>query len=356
MRQLEIAGQTISDDSDVYVIAEIGNNHGGSLETCKEMFRAAKECGASAVKLQKRDNKTLYTKAFYNKPYDNVNSYGKTYGEHREFLEFDRAQYVELGAYASDLGIDFFATAFDVPSADMVQSLRGSMCFLSAFKIASADITNIPLIEYIAALPSSDRYPLIISTGGATVEDIDRVYLLLKDKAEFAFLHCVATYPNQPEDLNLRCIEQMRLRYPETVIGFSSHHPSVYMSLAAANLGASIIEVHFTLNRASKGTDHALSLEPKGLATLCSDLKSVKKALGTGEREVLDAEREPIAKMGKSIWPTREIKKGEKIDLSDFALKTPGGGMPPYELEGIKGKIAINDLSSSNPIKEGDVE
>lgn len=349
MRQLKIADTTISDDSDVYVCVEIGNNHGGSLETCKEMFRIAKECGADAVKLQKRSNKDLYTKTFFNKPYDNVNSYGPTYGEHREFLEFEIDEYYELKKYAEfELGIAFFATPFDIESVEFLSRRRVD----DAYKIASADITNIPLIEHVAKFGK----PMIISTGGASVEDIDRVYLFLKDKAEFAFLHCIATYPNQPEDLNLRCIEQMRIRYPETVIGFSSHHPSVYMSLAAANLGSSIIEVHFTLNRASKGTDHALSLEPKGLATLCSDLKSVKKAMGNGEKIVLDAEKAPIEKMGKGIYPTREIRQGDTIRRGDLTLKSPGGGLKPYDLEDLEGKTALFGLSSSSPIKEGDVE
>ena len=318
MRQLEIVGQVISNESEVYVIAEIGNNHEGDLKTCKKMFRAAKRAGADAVKLQKRDNKTLYTKTFYNKPYDNVNSYGKTYGEHREFLEFDVEDYCELVDYAKELGITFFATAFDESSLDFLDNFD-----MPAYKIASADITNTPLIEHIASFGK----PLIISTGGATIEDIDRVYLLLNHRVDFSFLHCVATYPNQPEDLNLRCIEQMRTRYPDTVIGFSSHHPSVYMSLAAANLGASILEIHFTLNRASKGTDHALSLEPKGLATLCSDLKSVKKAMGDGERHVLDAEKAPIEKMGKGIYPIGHIKQGDMINRSDLTLKSPSLGV-----------------------------
>lgn len=350
MRQIEIAGRVINDESDVYVIAEIGGNHGGSLEVCKQMFEAAKDAGASAVKLQKRDNKTLYTKTFFNKPYDNQNSYGKTYGEHREFLEFTPMQYDILIEYAKEIGITFFATAFDKHSAEQLSFMP-----MPAYKIASADITNLPLISHIA-MPSFGNKPLIISTGGATVEDIDRVYLLLKDKVPFSFLHCVATYPNQPEDLNLRCIEQMRLRYPEIVIGFSSHHPSVYMSLAAANLGASIIEVHFSLNRASKGTDHGLSLEPKGLATLCSDLKSIKRAMGNGEKEVLDAEKAPIEKMGKGIYPAREIRQGDTILSRDLALKSPGGGLKPYDLERVEGATALFNLSSSSPIKEGDVE
>lgn len=347
MRQIEIAGRVINDESEPYVICEIGNNHQGSLETCKEMFRIAKECGADAVKLQKRDNKTLYTKAFYNKPYDNPNSYGKTYGEHREFLEFGTEDYLKLLVYAFEIGITFFATAFDRLSSTFLDMLD-----IPAFKVASADLTNIPLIEHIASFGK----PMIISTGGATVEDIDRVYVLLKDKVQFAFLHCVASYPNQPEDMNLSCISLMRMRYPETVIGFSDHYNGTVMAEAASIMGASIIEKHFTLNHTWKGTDHALSLEPQGMETMVHNIKRLRLAMGDGEKRILDKEVAPITKMGKSIWPVREIKQGETLALRDFAIKSPGGGLKPYELEGLEGKIALLGLSSVSPVKEGDFE
>ena len=134
-RFLKIENFEIHDGSDCYVIAEIGNNHQGSLDKCKEMFRVAKECGAHAVKLQKRDNRSLYTKAAFNKPYDHENSFGATYGEHREFLEFGRYEYQELQKYAQELGITFFATAFDLPSADFLEELD-----MPAYKIASGDL------------------------------------------------------------------------------------------------------------------------------------------------------------------------------------------------------------------------
>ena len=140
-REILVDGVTINDDSDCYVIAEIGHNHQGSLEQCKQMFQAAKECGASAVKLQKRNNRELYTKEMYDSPYDNRNSYGKTYGEHREAVEFEREEYGELLKYAGEIGITIFSTAFDVPSADFLAKLD-----MPAYKVASGDLTNIPLI------------------------------------------------------------------------------------------------------------------------------------------------------------------------------------------------------------------
>jgi len=158
-RFLTIDDTTITDDSDCYLIAEIGHNHQGSLEKCRELFRAAKECGADAVKLQKRDNRSLYTRAMYEKPYDNENSFGPTYGAHREALEFGREEYVELKRYAAELGITFFATAFDVPSADFLAALD-----MPAYKLASGDLSNLPLLRHVARIGR----PVIVSTGGAT--------------------------------------------------------------------------------------------------------------------------------------------------------------------------------------------
>lgn len=347
MRQFTIDSRAISDNSEPYIVAEIGNNHGGSLETCKAMFLEAKRCGADAVKLQKRDNETLYTKAFYNKPYDNPNSYGKTYGEHREALEFNLAQYLALHSYAIDIGITFFATAFDIPSAKFLKTIG-----MPAYKIASADITNIPLIRHIMAF----NKPMVVSTGGCSIKDVDRVYELLRGNVEFCFLHCVASYPNQPENMNLRIIESMRDRYPDTVIGLSDHYNGIAMAEAAVVLGAGVIEKHFTLNHSWKGTDHALSLEPQGLESLCKNVKRIKVSLGNTEKVILPSEVEPITKMGKSVWPVRDIKKDEMILADNVAIKSPGGGLPPYRLDEVVGKIAICDLSTEFPIKEGDVE
>ena len=145
MRELTIDNKTIRDDGDCYVIAEIGHNHQGDLETAKEMFKVANACGADAVKLQKRDNRQLYTEAGYNKPYDNPNSYGATYGEHREFLEFGLEEYQELQAYAKEIGVTMFATAFDFNSADFLAELD-----MPVFKLASGDLKNIPLLTHIA--------------------------------------------------------------------------------------------------------------------------------------------------------------------------------------------------------------
>jgi sialic acid synthase len=329
MRELQIGNKIINDLSECYVIAEIGHNHQGSLEKAKELFIAAQKAGADAVKLQKRDNKTLFTKEAYDKPYDNPNSFGATYGEHREHLEFGWEEYVELNKFAEGLGLDFFATAFDIPSADFLARLD-----VPAFKIASGDIKTIPLLKHIARIGK----PMLISTGGATLKDIRRAYeAVLPINDRICIMQCTGGYPPEWNELNLKVIETLRREFPGNVIGFSSHDSGIAMAVAGYMLGARVIEKHFTLNRAMKGTDHGFSLEPVGLTKMVRDLRRLKLALGDGDKIMFDSEKAPITKMGKSLVAARDLRKGHVITADDVQMKSPGGGLPPYEIERIIG-------------------
>jgi N-acetylneuraminate synthase/sialic acid synthase len=322
MRKLVIDGKTIQDDGDCWVIAEIGHNHQGQLETAKEMFRVAKECGADAVKLQKRDNRQLYTKAGYDKPYENMNSYGATYGEHREALEFGWSEYTELKDYAKEIGITFFSTAFDFSSADFLAKLD-----LPAYKIASGDLKNIPLLTHIAKL----QKPMVMSTGGGTMEDVHRAYdAIMPINQQLCLLQCTAGYPAEFGELNLRVITSFRERFPDTVVGLSSHDNGIAMAVAAFMLGARVVEKHFTLNHTWKGTDHAFSLEPIGFKKLVRDLERVK--------------------MGKKIVAARDLPQGYTIRREDIALKSPGDGLPPYEMEKVVGRVTMQPLSEDDDI------
>lgn len=287
LRQLKIAGTTISDESPCFVIAEIGGNHGGSVETAAELAHEAWKAGASAVKFQKRDNAQLYTSYLLEQAYDNENSYGPTYGAHRDALELSVGNMRVVTEWQRDAEIPWFATAFDEASADELAAVH-----VPAFKIHSGGLTDLPLIRHVAAFGK----PVLLSTGGGTVADIDRAVDAL-GSCPHAILHCTASYPLKPEEANLRVILTLRERYPDTVIGFSSHSPGIAFSLIAYAFGARILEHHFTLNRASKGTDHAFSLEPKGLQTLVDDLAKARLALGDGVKRFYDSERKPIAKM-----------------------------------------------------------
>jgi sialic acid synthase len=343
VRELVLDGRRISDDGECFVIAEIGHNHQGSVEKAKELFRAAKDCGVDAVKLQKRDNRTLFTREAFDAPYDNENSFGVTYGEHREALELDRDAYAELQAYARELGLGFFATAFDVPSAEMLAVLD-----MPAYKIASGDLRNTPLLRRIASFGK----PLILSTGGATLEDVDRaVEAVTPLNDQLCILQCTAAYPAAVEELNLAVITTLRERYPNVVIGLSDHQDGIAMSLVAYMLGARVIEKHFTLSHAAKGTDHAYSLMPEGMRKLVRDLRRVPDALGDGTKRPLPTEEKPLAKMGKKLVAARDLPAGHALTLEDVAIKSPAdGGLPPYELDALVGRRLRRGLSADENV------
>ncbi len=342
MRKLTIDGKVIQDDSNCYVIAEIGHNHQGKLETAKEMFKVAKECGADAVKLQKRNNRELFTAAGYNRAYDNSNSYGATYGEHREFLEFGEREFKELKAYAAEIGITLFATAFDFSSADFLENLD-----MPAYKMASGDLKNIPLLTHVAKF----QKPMIISTGGGTMEDVNRAYdAIMPINQQLCILQCTAGYPAEFDELNLSVINTYRERFVNTTIGLSSHDNGIAMALAAYMMGARLVEKHFTLNHTLKGTDHAFSLEPTGFRKMVRDLERVKVAIGNGVKQTYDSEVAPIIKMGKKLVVAHDLPAGHTIQREDVAIKSPGDALPPYEIDKIIGRVTRGAMKQDDDI------
>lgn len=341
-RCLTIGSDVIHDDTDCYVIAEIGHNHQGSLEKAKEMFRVAKECGVNAVKLQKRDNRSLYTKAMYNMPYIHENSFGPTYGAHREMLEFGRDEYIELKRYVGELGLTMFATAFDFVSADFLAELD-----MPVYKIASGDLTNTPLLKYVAQIGK----PMLVSTGGGTIEDVQRAYdTIVPINSQLCLLQCTASYPVEPGNMNLRVITTYRERFAHTVIGLSDHQNGIAMALVGYMLGARVIEKHFTLNRSWKGTDHAFSLESIGMRKLVRDLRRARVAMGDGVKQPYPFETKPLFKMGKKLVAARDLSAGHILTREDIAIKSPNDGLPPYELERVIGKMVHRALQEDENI------
>jgi sialic acid synthase len=341
-RSLTIDGTVISDDGGAYVIAEVGHNHQGSVGKAKELLDEAKRCGADAVKLQKRDNRALYTREFFHKPYENENSFGATYGEHREALEFGRSEYEELIAHAKEIGIGFFATAFDEASADFLADLD-----MPAYKIASADLSNIPLLRHVAEIGK----PMIISTGASTLDDVLRAYETIKPiNPHVAVLQCTSNYPANWNELDLRVIETYRELFPDSVVGLSSHDNGIAMPVAAYVLGARIFEKHFTLNRAMKGTDHVFSLEPQGLRKLVRDLRRIEVALGDGTKNMYPSESEPALKMAKKLVAATDLPAGHTLREEDIAAKSPGDGLPPYELDRLVGRTLRHPVGADSAL------
>jgi sialic acid synthase len=348
-RRLTIDGVEIGDDRECYVIAEIGHNHQGDVTQARRLIDAAKECGVNAVKFQKRANRSLYTNEFYEQPYDNELSFGRTYGEHREALELDRDEYRELLSYAADVGITLFATAFDFESADELEDIG-----VPAFKFASGDLKNTPLQRHVAAFGK----PMLLSTGGATMTDIDRaVDTILPINEQLAIMQCTAAYPASVEDLNLNVITTLRERFPQLVVGLSDHQNGIAMAVVAYMLGARVIEKHFTLDHALKGRDHAFSLMPEGMRRLVRDLHRVPAALGEAEKRPLPIEADPLEKMGKTLVASRELELGHVLTADDLAIKSPAnGGLPPYELDRLVGRRLRRPIGFEDFITFDDVE
>jgi len=341
-RKLIICDQNISDASNCFVIAEVGHNHQGSLEKAKEMFRVAKDCGVDAVKVQKRDNRSLYTRELYNQPYNHENSFGFTYGEHREALEFGKEEYIELKRHADELGLIFFATAFDFASADFLADLD-----MPAYKIASGDLLNTPLLKYVAQIGK----PVLISTGGGCMEDVRRAYdTVMPINSNICLLQCTSGYPCEHNEMNLNVIKTYRKSFPNVVIGLSDHQNGIAMATMAYVLGARVIEKHFTLNHAWKGMDHAFSLEPVGMKKMVRDLQRASAAMGDGVKVQLQSEKKALYKLAKKLVAARDIQAGQVLCIDDITIKSPNDGLPPYQIDNVIGKVVRRDLKEDENI------
>ena len=347
MPELLLDGTPVGDKQPGYLIGEIGHNHGGNVENAKLIMRLLEQAGWNAVKLQKRSNRSLYTRAEYDKNYESDRSYGATYGAHREFLEFDRDEYRELQDYANDLRLTFFATPFDRESVDFLEDLN-----VPLYKIASASITNLLLLEHVAQTGK----PLIVSTGGAGLEDIHRAHDAIWPLNKYvALLQCTAAYPCPPEYANLGRIPVLRREFPDAVIGLSDHQNGISLAIAAYAMGARIFEKHVTYSRAAKGTDHGFSLEREGLRKLARDMRRVFLASGN-EEQPFDIEREPIRKMAQAVYPVRALSAGETLSEEVLSLKSPGEGLPAWKWQRAMGKKLKRAYGAEEPLSSADWE
>lgn len=272
-----------------FVIAEIGCNHKGDLEIAKELIKVAKFfCNVNAVKFQKRNNIELLTEDQYNKPHPNPsNSYGATYGLHREYLEFNLEQHAQLKDYCEEIDVVYATSVWDLTSAKEITSLNPLF-----IKIPSACNNNFEMLDWLC-----DNYEgeIHISTGMTTKDEIEQIIAFFCEKGrnkDLVLYNCTSGYPVPFEDVCLMEIEALHNKYHEKVkhIGFSGHHLGIAVDIAAYTLGANIVERHYTLDRTWKGTDHAASLEPMGLRKLTRDLKAVSKALNYKSVDVLPIE------------------------------------------------------------------
>ena len=276
------AGQT-------YIIAEIGQNHQGDMVIAKQLIDTAADAGVNAIKSQKRHTRTLLTPDQYDRPYDSPNAFADTYGAHRDALELSVEQHMELKAHAEGRGVAYFVSAWDPVSA--VQMAEAG---IPMFKIASASITD---EETVRAMLAAD-VPMMMSTGMSTEEEIHVCAEWLRTSSQpKVMFHCTSTYPAKFEQLNLAYMATLQERYPDFILGVSGHHQGIAMDVAAVAMGAKVLERHFTLDRAMRGSDHAASLEVPGLQKLVRDVRAFEVALGDGIKRVYEEEVPMRAKL-----------------------------------------------------------
>jgi len=335
---LEIApGVEVGPDHPCFIIAEAGINHNGSLQKAKELITAAHAAGAQCVKFQKRDVDSLFTVAARNRPYTSGNAFAPTYGEHKKFLEFTEEQFVELKQFADHTGILFTASPWDVKSADLLERVG-----VPFYKVASADLCNWPLLSHILAKGK----PVVMSTGMASMAEVSRVVTqAVRVNPRVVLLQCTSTYPTPPGDVNLSVIQTYAREFDGLVVGYSGHENGIALSLAAATLGASVIERHLTQDRSQKGGDHAASLEPGGLRKLVRDIRTVEEARGNGVKRVMPGEEAVLLKLGKSVCSTRKIEEGEVIEVGMLCCKSDVvAGVKPLDLDSLTGGVASRTI------------
>ncbi|TXE12994.1 shikimate dehydrogenase [Seonamhaeicola algicola] len=330
-----------------YIIGEIGQNHNGSVDIAKllvdvvsrpihdKLFNQELKT-MDAVKLTKRDLSQELSASQMNRPYNTPNSFGKTYGEHREFLELNDEQHFELYKYAKSKGLDFVETLCAV----------GCMSLLKLFtpdklKVASRDLTNLPLLSALA----ETKIPIIISTGMAGKRELDLALdTISKYHSNISILHCVSEYPTKYENVNLNTISYLQKHYAEYTIGYSDHTIGIATPLAAVAMGAKIIEKHITLDRQMKGTDQAGSLAIDGIYRMMRDIRNLELSFGKEEIFIEDSVKAAREKLERSIATNRNLKKGHIIKDEDIHLLSPGDGFKWAQKDLVLGKELVTDL------------
>jgi N-acetylneuraminate synthase len=282
---VQIGSHRIGTGEPVYVIGEIGLNHNGDVDIAKKLIDVAAVAGAQAVKFQKRTPEISTPEHMKTVPRETP--WGTmTYLEYRYRVEFEQEQYAEIAAYSAARGLDWFASPWDEPSVEFLESMG-----VATHKVASASVTDKGLLRALAATGK----PIILSTGMSTIEQIDAaVEILGTDK--LVILHATSTYPLPPEEANLLMIQTLKDRY-QVPVGYSGHEPGLQISIAAVALGAVAVERHITLDRAMWGSDHAASLEPHGLMSLVRDIRIIGTARGDGVKRIFPGELAPLSKL-----------------------------------------------------------
>lgn len=344
---------------EIYVIGEIGQNHNGSVDLAKllidmvsrpiteDLFNLDLK-PINAIKLTKRDLSEELSASQMEALYDSPNSFGKTYGEHRAFLELNDEEHFECYQYAKSKGFDFIETLCSKSCLSIFKLFSPDK-----LKVASRDLTNLPLLEAMA----ETKVPMILSTGMAGKKELDEALdVITKYHRNVSILHCVSQYPTHPENVNLNSVLYLKENYSEFPIGFSDHTIGISTPLAAVAMGAEIIEKHITLDRRMKGTDQAGSLGPDGVNRMMRDIRLFERSQGKKEIFIDESVSAAKNKLERSLATKHEMKAGQKVTEEDIHLLSPGDGFKWSERELVIGKELSKNISKDEIIYEKDLK
>lgn len=337
----------------VYIIGEIGQNHNGSVDLAKLLVEiAARKVKddlfglelkqMDAVKLTKRDLTQELSQSQMAVPYNSPHSFGKTYGEHRAFLELNDEQHFEVYTHAKSLGLDFVETLCAIGCLSLLKLFTPDK-----LKVASRDLTNWPLLNALA----ETKIPIILSTGMAGEKELNEALdIISKHHSDISILHCVSQYPTHPQNTNLNTIKYLLKNYGKYVIGYSDHTIGISAPVAAVAMGAKIIEKHITLDRKMKGTDQASSLGIDGIYRMVRDIRVMEMSLGKEELFIDESVKTAKVKLERSIATKRAMKAGEKITEADIHLLSPGDGFKWSEKDLVINKLLAKDIQKDEII------
>ena len=337
----------IAPGSPVFVIAEAGVNHNGDPGLAAALVDAAADAGADAVKFQTFHTDALVTAGARQAAYQRRHAPASSQRAMLRKLELSEALHRSLIARARRRGLCFLSTPFDEASARFLHELG-----VPLFKIASGELTNLPFLAYIARLGR----PIILSTGMSTLDEVRQAVRAIRRAGNppLALLHCVSSYPARVEDVNLRAMETLSRAF-RVPVGLSDHTTGTAVSIAAAGLGATIIEKHLTTDRTRAGPDHAASLEPREFAQMVAGIRDVERALGSGVKEPVAAERDVARVARRSVVAAVDIPRGARITARMLACKRPGTGIPPSRIGDVVGRRAARLLAVDHMIGPADL-
>lgn len=336
-----------------YIIGEIGQNHNGSVDIAKLIVdlvaRPVRDEASDldlrpmdAVKLTKRDLKEELAASQMNRPYDSPHSFGRTYGEHRAFLELSDEQHLEVYRHAKGLGLDFVETLCSLGCLSLLKLFTPDR-----LKVASRDLTNLPLLEAMA----ETKIPMILSTGMAGKAELDAALdVITRYHSDVAILHCVSQYPTRPDNLNLRTITYLLRNYPQYTIGFSDHTIGIAAPAVAVGMGARIIEKHITIDRRMKGTDQQGSLGPDGVNRMVRDIRVAERWLGREDLYIDPAVASAKVKLERSIATRRALPAGHVVTADDIHLLSPGDGFKWAQRDSVVGHALAAPLAADEII------